>query len=329
MSDLINKKNYFDFLSSKGDDCIIKTYKKLYDLGLKENYPPANSNKQIKFLVELIYKNKNINYFNNLLTLFSNFISFNDSFKLIEKIHKNKKDLSDTEIIKIVEKFRKVSNGNSTYSVGEECSKTKFGMDFLKKQMKPIDYSNFKYLDVGCGDGRKTIQFAQTFKIKKDNIYGADIEAWGPYAKDKTSLPFQFKGIKNDKLDYPDNQFDIITCFLTLHHVKNMEKLINEIYRVLKEGGILILIEHDALNYYDKLLIEIQHTFFAYLYDKNKEYIKHPDYSNYLNNMEFQYIFTKLHKFTLGKSGNFVQSIDMQKRYDQQFYQIYYKIKKK
>jgi ubiquinone/menaquinone biosynthesis C-methylase UbiE len=327
MSDLINKKDYFYFLDSRGNNCILNTYKKLYELAEKEKYPHTNSNKQIKFLVDLIYKDKNINYFNHLLTLFSNFISFNDSFKLIEKIHK--KDLSDLQIMKMVEKFRKVSNGNSTYSIGNDCTKTKFGMEFLKKQLRKIDYSDFKYLDIGCGDGRKTVQFANTFKIKKDNIYGTDIESWGPYAKHK-ELSFQFKYIKkNDKLDYPDNYFNIITCFLTLHHVKNINNIINEIYRVLKDNGILILIEHDALNHYDKLLIEIQHTFFAFLYDNNKNYIKEPYYSNYLNNMEFQYIFTKLHNFALIKSGNFVQSIDMQKRYDQQFYQIYYKIKKK
>ena len=315
---MINKNKYFTFLKKVNKNCIFETYKELYLLKNIDKYPSTSSNTQIKFLINEILKNKNITYLNYFLILLTNFIPFDNTFNLFEII-KNK-DIKDKEVLSLVEKFRS-KHLNTIYSIGQKCDKQTFGIEYLKKKIN-IRFNNPNYLDIGCGNGKKTILFSKIFNIK--NIYGTDINHWGPYKK-KKDFPFNFKFILNDKLDYDDNSFDIITCFLTLHHIKNLDKIIIEIKRILKKDGIFILIEHDALNYYDKLLIEIQHTFFAYLYDKNKKYIENPYYSNYLNNMEFQYIFTEKFNLKLIDSGVYYQTIDMQKRYDSQFYQIYKK----
>lgn len=314
---IIPEKEYFKFLDKKGKNCIFQSYKNIYTL--KDNYPKTNSNNQINFLITEIYKNKNINYLNKFMILLTSFISFNDSFKLLDLIKDN--NLNDTDVMNYVEKAKKV---DSVYSIGETCGREQFGMEFIKMQFKK-DNSNLKYLDIGCGDGRKTITFSKVFNIDIKNVKGTDIEIWGPYKKNK-KFDFDFKFIlKNGKLDYDDNSFDIITCFLTLHHIKDLDNMINEINRILKKNGKLIIIEHDSLNFYDDLIIDIQHLFFAFLYDKNKNYIKNPLYSNYLNRMEFEFMFKK--KFKLIKSENYYKTIDMQKRYDQQFYQIYKVIK--
>lgn len=316
----IPKKEYFDFLDKKGKNCIVKTYKNLYILKEKNEYPLSSSNNQINFLINDIYKNKNIIYLNKFMLLLTSFISFNESFKLLNLIKNN--NLSDTDVMKYVEKVKGV---DSIHSIGETCGREQFGMEFLKSQVKKKNNSTLKYLDIGCGDGRKTLIFSNIFKINIENVNGTDIENWGPYKKNK-KFDFDFKLIlKNGTLDYPDNSFDIITCFLTLHHIQNIDLMINEIYRILKPNGQLIIIEHDTLNFYDNLIIDIQHTFFAFLYDKNKNYIKHPLYSNYLNRMEFEFLFNK--KFKLISCDNYYKTIDMQKRYDQQFYQIYKAIK--
>ena len=323
----IPQKEYFIFLENKGNNCIIKSYKKLFELKEKDKYPSSNSNIQIKFLVTEIYKTKNVTYLNYLIILLTHFLSFNNSFKLLDII-KNKK-ITDNQIMSYVSKIKdKNKSLNTSYSIGESCSKQTFGFEYLKmkigKNMKMNH--NTKYLDIGCGDGKKTNLIGKIFNIKKNNIYGTDIELWGPYMANK-KFNFDFKYIlKNEKLDFPDNTFDFITCILTLHHIKNLDSMINEIYRVLKPHGSFILIEHDILNYMDNLIVDIQHTFFAFLYDNNKNYIKNPYYSNYFNNMEFEYIFTHQNKFKLINSGLFCQTIDLQKRYDAQFFQLYNKL---
>jgi len=316
---LIEKKKYFEFLDNKNKDCINNTYKNLFNEKLKKKYPLTNSDGQIKFLVDDIVTTKNITYYNNILLLFNSFISFDDSIKLFNIIKVKK--LTDSEIIKIMEESKNKSIIKSNlYS----CSKLEFSFEFIKRNIKKLG-DNMTYLDIGCGDGRKTNKFGQVFKIKKENINGTDIKTWGPYEA-KKDLPFNFKYImKNEKLDYADESFDIITCILTLHHIENINNMLSEIYRILKKNGTFILIEHDGLSYNDQLIIDIQHSIFAFLYDNNKNYIKEPYYSCYLNNMEFEYILTKNFNFKLLYFDNYYQTIDLQKRYDQQFYQIYTK----
>jgi len=45
------------------------------------------------------------------------------------------------------------------------------------------------------------------------------------------------------KLDFDDNSFELVTCLGVLHHVPNVGFVLSEIYRVLKNGGVLILRE--------------------------------------------------------------------------------------
>lgn len=324
---IIPKDEYFDFLNKKNKTCAINSYKKLYNLKNKVDYPKSNSNIQIKYLITNIYKNKNIKCSMQFMLLLTQFISFNDSHDLLNII--KSKNLKDNEIMKYVERYK---NPNSTELLNKECSKQQFGLELLKNVIKKNIKNNIlknifnkdsKYLDIGCGKGNKTMLFGKIFKL--NNIYGTDIENWGPYYKNR-KFAFNFKFIlKDGTLDYEDNTFDIITCFLTLHHIKDINLIISEIYRILKPNGIFILIEHDILNYYDNMIVDIQHLFFAFLYDKNKKYIENPFYSNYFNCMEFEYIFTEKNRFKLIYTDNFYQTIDMTKRYDQQFYQIYLK----
>jgi SAM-dependent methyltransferase len=45
------------------------------------------------------------------------------------------------------------------------------------------------------------------------------------------------------KMEFPDHTFDLITCFGTLHHIPNVSHVLEEILRVLKPGGFLLLRE--------------------------------------------------------------------------------------
>ena len=44
-------------------------------------------------------------------------------------------------------------------------------------------------------------------------------------------------------IDFPDNSFDLITCFSTLHHIPNVSFVLKELFRVLKNGGFMLLRE--------------------------------------------------------------------------------------
>jgi SAM-dependent methyltransferase len=135
---------------------------------------------------------------------------------------------------------------------------------------------------------------------------------------------FHFKYILNDKLDFPDNSFDIITCFFVLHHILDLDKIMKEIRRVLKPGGYILILEHDNHDDYDNILLDILHLLYGIYVDKNKLYLKNPDYAQYYNFMEWDYIFQK-YGFKYIKSNYLFQEISHVVRYDNIYYAFYQK----
>jgi ubiquinone/menaquinone biosynthesis C-methylase UbiE len=269
-------------------------------------------------------KTKNIYYLSNITTLICNFISFDDTLSLIEELKSSKK-MNDLDIIKFMELHRKKNfRKDSLFSPEIKSNQELYGLqnltNIIKKYIKKNN--NPSYIDLCCGDGRKTVLISKMLNIKDENIHGTDIKIWGPYKKNR-NLPFNFKFIlDNCSLDYPDNSFDIMSCILSLHHIENLTNILSEIKRVLKPNGIFILTEHDNYTHYDAMIIEIQHTLFSFFYDNNKDYIKNPLYSRYFNSMEWEFIMDK-NGFKLLSSGTYINNISESKRYDQQFYSIY------
>lgn len=332
---LIDKKGYLDFLHKKkkietDGQCMYDTLEEIY-LHKKKDFPRSNSNQQIQYLVHQIFKEKKIIQLQHLNTLLTHFLPFDESYELIKTL-KNTQNISDKEIIDLIQKIklRKVYK-NTNFMYGSKCKPQDFMYQQLgfkiKKEYKKINGSyhpnDIQYLDICCGDGRKTIGLSEYLKIPIKNVHGTDIESWGPYQKIK-KLPFDFKLIENNKLNYSDNSFDLITCFLSLHHIKKLSVFLNEIHRILKPTGLFLFIEHNIFDYTDHILIDVQHLLFAYLYDKNKTYLENPVYSQYFNFIEWDYIMNQ-YKFKFIGSNTVYQSIRRDVRYDEQFWGIYQK----
>ncbi len=106
------------------------------------------------------------------------------------------------------------------------------------KKFRKIKYlltsNNIKYkkiLSVGVGSGKIETAFAKDGCM----VYGVDV-----VDKCKTKK-FNFRLIKDEKLPYPDNYFDLVISNHVIEHVNNQELHLNEIYRVLKNKGHLYL----------------------------------------------------------------------------------------
>jgi ubiquinone/menaquinone biosynthesis C-methylase UbiE len=316
-----DKDAYFEFLTKNYNDCISEDYKQIYENKYREDYPKNNSDHQIKFLFDKIMSTENMLDYTNFLLLFNRFLNFNNTLYLIEKL--KKKNYSDTYIISKIKKIYYFHQDTITH-----CNKINIFIKYIKKY---INIPSFKinstvYLDIGCGDGVKTLKIANALNINKEQINGTDIDHWGPYQEDKKLLPFKFKYILNDgKLDYENDSIDIITCILTLHHIENFDFIVSEIYRVLKPNGYFILVEHDNYTNVDQLILEIQHNLYSYIYDNYEDFISNPTFNNFLNNKEFEYILTQKFNFKLIVYDNVYMSVDLYRRYDKQFYQIYTK----
>ena len=91
-------------------------------------------------------------------------------------------------------------------------------------------------LDLGEGDK----SFVKLLQSKKFKVKGYDIDT---------------VNFETDKLPEQDNSVDIIFCNSVIEHIYNISNFFSEIYRVLKKGGILIIITpnftYDFKNFYD------------------------------------------------------------------------------
>ncbi len=130
-----------------------------------------------------------------------------------------------------------------------------------------------KYLDVGCGNGKFAITMGELLKLKKDDIYGVDLDNFSEqkdWGRGKFSDKFTFKELQFDK-PYPfeDNYFDLITIKMVLHHVTNFDFTLKELVRIMKINGSLIIVEHDSFTFADYMLNDIEHGFYINVFNEN------------------------------------------------------------
>jgi ubiquinone/menaquinone biosynthesis C-methylase UbiE len=140
---------------------------------------------------------------------------------------------------------------------------SKRGVNKRTMSEKIEDWNNLKpnrYLDVGCFQGDITISVGNHFGLNKNQIHGIDINK---YVNTSDFIYTVYNGVC---IPYIDASFDLITCFMVMHHVppKNLVLLLKEIYRVLKPGGLFIIKEHDAAGQ-DYLLLDVLHEYYDYV----------------------------------------------------------------
>lgn len=117
-----------------------------------------------------------------------------------------------------------------------------------KKAIKQLAPNNPKtMLDIATGTGDFAILAAKM--LKPQTLIGADISEGmmeiGRKKVEKEGLSDIIKFQKEDclSLSYPDNTFDAVTAAFGIRNFANLDKGLREIYRVLKPGGNLSIVE--------------------------------------------------------------------------------------
>ncbi len=108
--------------------------------------------------------------------------------------------------------------------------------DMIKQEVAKNVTKDIKFIDLGCKDGY-LLDKAKELSL---DVYGCDISDSVIKVLDKQD--FNMKKVDLEKtLPYKDKTFDIITCLQVIEHLTNPEHLIEEISRILKPDGLLIL----------------------------------------------------------------------------------------
>ncbi|GGG90739.1 demethylmenaquinone methyltransferase [Polaribacter pacificus] len=124
-----------------------------------------------------------------------------------------------------------------------------FGIDvkWRKKVVAIVGKNKPKQiLDIATGTGDLAIMMA---KLQPSKIIGLDISAGmlevgkEKVAKDNLSEIIELIVGDSEKMPFEDNTFDAITVSFGVRNFANLNKGLKEIYRVLKPGGVLVILE--------------------------------------------------------------------------------------
>jgi ubiquinone/menaquinone biosynthesis C-methylase UbiE len=95
-------------------------------------------------------------------------------------------------------------------------------------------------LDLGCGTGRFTVPIAKKTKKVIAADFSDDMLGIAQYkARNLTNVEFQKVDVTK-KFPWKDNTFHKINSGLLVDHVKDLYRFIQEVYRVLKKGGVFV-----------------------------------------------------------------------------------------
>jgi len=127
-----------------------------------------------------------------------------------------------------------------------------FQPDIYPKVLSLLPKRRIKMLDVGAGEGYFT-RLAQQ--------QGHDVEACDVRPEDFTAdAPFHCVD-SNGSLPLPDESFDYVVSIEVIEHIENHPHFVNELFRVTRKGGTVIITTPNILN------IPSRWYFFATGYD--------------------------------------------------------------
>jgi ubiquinone/menaquinone biosynthesis C-methylase UbiE len=120
-------------------------------------------------------------------------------------------------------------------------------MDDLAGRKALIEVSGLKeghILDIGMGD----CGCMSFFLAKRGfNVIGIDRSPYAIHESRKDGRRKRFKGsftaklAKAENLPFKDNEFDAVFAYHSLHHMDNVKKVIDEMFRVCKEDGLILI----------------------------------------------------------------------------------------
>lgn len=93
-----------------------------------------------------------------------------------------------------------------------------------------------RILDVGCGEAKLALPYSVT-----NDMLGLDVDVESLSKAKQNGIHTALCDIEKTQLPLQDDKYDIAICSEALEHVTNTDHLLQEINRVLKVNGVLVL----------------------------------------------------------------------------------------
>lgn len=116
---------------------------------------------------------------------------------------------------------------------------------YIRKCLEKSNLQLPNSLDIGCGGGIIAEDLASISQTTTGvDISKASLETARQHAQ-LNELTIDYQQAYAEDLPFEDNTFDLITCCDVLEHVTDLSKVISEISRVLRPGGVFV---YDTVN---------------------------------------------------------------------------------
>jgi len=113
------------------------------------------------------------------------------------------------------------------------------------RQQEVLDSGQRRLLDIGCGGGLLAEEFARVgFEVTGVDPAPETIETARTHAA-ASGLRIEYLTGSGEDLPFPDGSFDHVACCDVLEHVDDVDRVISEVARVLRPGGLFLF---DTIN---------------------------------------------------------------------------------
>lgn len=112
-------------------------------------------------------------------------------------------------------------------------------MDPLTERLKSLDGG--RILDVATGSGEFLKHLSQSFGGFSEGVGIDPTEARINAASEKPEKKLSFKIMDAEEMAFDDASFDTVAIRHSLHHLQHIDKVLSEMVRVLKPGGLMII----------------------------------------------------------------------------------------
>lgn len=141
-----------------------------------------------------------------------------------------------------------------------------YRFDKLRYLPRVVDFSAYKgerFLEIGCGIGTDLVRFGKCGAM----VTGVDLAQRSIELAKKNfelnNLQGDLRVMNGEALQFDNNGFDVVYAHGVLQYTANAQRMIDEIYRVLKPGGEAIMMVYNKyswLNLLSKLMkVELEH----------------------------------------------------------------------
>jgi methionine biosynthesis protein MetW len=125
--------------------------------------------------------------------------------------------------------------------------------DKIKKVVSLLEeFRGGQILDIGCGDGYITDVIGKAVGAE---MHGIDIGEAPIRMAVSRGIKVKNMNIDGKRLPYKDNSFDAVFCGDIIEHVFDTEMLLENVHRILRPGGAVVLTTPNIAAWYNRFFL--------------------------------------------------------------------------